>query len=43
MKVYFTTTAKGQHPHAAPHLIDLGKKAIQSEFNQRYSLAKDSE
>lgn len=42
MKVYFTTTAKGQHPYAAPHLIDLGKKAIQSDFNQRYSLAKDS-
>jgi hypothetical protein len=42
MKVYFTTTAKGQHPHAAPHLIELGKKAIQSEFNQRYSLAKVS-
>ena len=39
MKVYFTTTAKGSHPHAAPHLIELGKKAIQSEFNQRYSLA----
>ena len=42
MKVYFTTTAKGQHPHAAPHLIELGKKAIQSEFNQRYFLSKDS-
>ena len=26
MKVYFTTTAKGQHPHAAPHLIELEKK-----------------
>ena len=42
MKVYFTTTAKGSHPHAAPHLIELGKKAIQSEFNQRYSLATAS-
>ncbi|MEG5066238.1 hypothetical protein QUB33_21710 [Microcoleus sp. B3-A4] len=42
MKVYFTTTAKGQHPHAAPLLIELGKKAIYSEFNQRYSLAKIS-
>ena len=42
MKLYFTTTAKGQHPHAAPHLIELEKKSIQSEFNQRYSLAKDS-
>jgi len=42
MKVYFTTTAKGQPPHAAPHLIELEKKAIQTEFNQRYSLAKVS-
>jgi hypothetical protein len=38
MKVYLTTTAKGQHPHAAPHLIELGKKAIQSKFNKRYLL-----
>ena len=42
MKVYFTTTAKGQHPHAAPHLIELGKKALQSEFNQKYFSLNDS-
>ncbi len=43
MKVYFTTTAKGLHPHAAPHLIELGKKALQSEFNSRYSLSDNPE
>jgi hypothetical protein len=43
MKIYFTTTAKGQHPHAAPHLIELGEKALQSEFNSRYSLSDNPE
>jgi Exostosin family len=43
MNVYFTTTAKGRHPHAAPHLIELGEKALQSEFNSRYSLSNNPE
>jgi Exostosin family len=40
MKVWFTATAKGQHPHAAEHLLVLAKESMKSEFNTRYYLAE---
>jgi hypothetical protein len=43
MKLWFATTAREGHPHEAPHLIELAKKAINSEFNTRYFLAKSPE
>jgi hypothetical protein len=45
MKVWFTTTAKGQHSHAhqAEKLIYLGKNSLHSDLNKRYSLAKSPE